>query len=273
MALPGWVLDATEAEWEDNFTQLQQFVATEGHARVPKRYKNRDGGKLGQWVRSQRDTAKKGRLSPQRRARLEALPRWVWDPLPTEWEENFSRLQQVVATEGHARVPQSYMTPNGDKLGYWVGRQRTANEQGSRLLANVSVRAEIVAGKAERHTKSVMSAVEALERASTIGRLDIRQFYHDDRSLKNVSEWTPSMGAQVGRIDTIVINAAAGDGHTDTVHKLGFHDVLKALEFIGRHHGVFAAEKTNVQVTADAEAVKILQAAYTRADPVRRLKE
>ena len=163
---------------------------------------------------------------------------------------------------------------NGTQAAIRAGySEKTAQQQSSRLLLNVVVQAAIVDGKAERHTKSVMSAVEALERASTIGRLDIRQFYRDDRSLKDVSEWTPSMGAQVNRVDTIVINAAAGDGHTDTVHKLGFHDVLKALEFIFRHHGVFAAEKTNVQVTADAEAVKILQAAYNRADPVRRLTE
>ena len=149
---------------------------------------------------------------------------------------------------------------------------KTAQTQSSRLLSNGMVQAAILDGMAERHTKSVMSAVEALERASTIARLDIRQFYRADRSLKDVSEWTPAMGAQVSRIDTIVINAAAGDGHTDTVHKLGFHDVLKALEFVGRHHGVFAAEKSNVQVTADAAAVQILQAAYARAEPVRKLK-
>ena len=80
------------------------------------------------------------------------------------------------------------------------------------------------------------------------------------------------MGAQVARIETLVINVAAGDGHTDTVHKLGFHDVLKGLGFIGRHHGVFAAEKTNVQLTADAEVVQILQGARKWADSVRKTK-
>ena len=61
---------------------------------------------------------------------------------------------------------------------------KTAQPQSSRLLSKVIVRAAIVDGKTERHTESVMSAVEALERASTIGRLDIRQFYRDDQSLK-----------------------------------------------------------------------------------------
>ena len=47
---------------------------------------------------------------------------------------------------------------------------KTAQPQSSRLLSKVIVRAAIVDGKGERHTESVMSAVEALERASTIGR-------------------------------------------------------------------------------------------------------
>ena len=42
---------------------------------------------------------------------------------------------------------------------------KTAQQQSSRLLSNVVVRAAIIAGKTERHTESVMFAVEALERA------------------------------------------------------------------------------------------------------------
>ena len=61
---------------------------------------------------------------------------------------------------------------------------KTAQPQSARLLLKVMVRAAIVDGKTERHTESVMSAVEALERASTIGRLDIRQFYRDDQGSR-----------------------------------------------------------------------------------------
>ena len=190
------------------------------------------------------------------------------------WERRERGRSGVGLTPRQARFVDEYLidlnaTQAAIRAGYSA---KTAQPQSSRLLSKVIVRAAIVDGKTERHTESVMSAVEALERASTIGRLDIRQFYRDDQSLKDVSEWTPAMGAQVARIETIVINAAAGDRHTDTVHKLGFHDDLKGLEFIGRHHGVFAAEKANVQFTADAAAVKILQAAYARAKPVRKLK-
>ena len=96
-----------------------------------------------------------------------------------------------------------------------------------------------------------MSATEALERNTVIARLDIRKFFSADGSLKEVSEWTPEMGAQASKLEVIIKNAEAGDGHTDRVHKVAFHDVHKALEYLGRHHGVFAAEKVDVSVTLD----------------------
>ena len=87
--------------------------------------------------------------------------------------------QQLGLTPRQARFVDEYLidlnaTQAAIRAGY---SPKTAQVQGSRLLLNVMVRAAIVEGKTERHTKSVMSAVEALERASTIGRLDIRQFY------------------------------------------------------------------------------------------------
>ena len=75
-ALPGWVWNTNEASWEKGFTQLEQFVATEGHARVPSSYVNSDGHRLGPWVMNQR--TRRAQLSPRRRTRLEALDGWMW---------------------------------------------------------------------------------------------------------------------------------------------------------------------------------------------------
>ena len=48
--LPGWTWDANEAAWEEGFAHLQRFVEREGHARVPPRYREEDGFRLGEWV-------------------------------------------------------------------------------------------------------------------------------------------------------------------------------------------------------------------------------
>ena len=76
-ALPGWVWDLREAAWEDGFSRLLQYVEREGHARVPTFHKEK-GFSLGGWVRNVRSNFAAGRLSPEQRKRLEALPGWVW---------------------------------------------------------------------------------------------------------------------------------------------------------------------------------------------------
>jgi hypothetical protein len=62
--------------------------------------------------------------STARRQRLEALDGWVWDADVAAWEEGFIRLTAYLQAEGHARVPASYSTADGYRLGQWVARQR-----------------------------------------------------------------------------------------------------------------------------------------------------
>ena len=71
-AMPGWTWDTRETAWEDGYARLREFVAREGHARVPQGHRE-DGNRLGRWVMKQRQAHRDGRLDPERRARLEAL--------------------------------------------------------------------------------------------------------------------------------------------------------------------------------------------------------
>ena len=126
-AIATQVVRLTTAGWDESFGQLEQFVARKGHARVLGRYTTPDGYRLGSWVATQR--MRKEQLTPQRRSRLAALEGWVWDANEADWEEGFAHLQQFVAREGDARVLVPYTTPDGYRLGSWVGRQRTFKEQ------------------------------------------------------------------------------------------------------------------------------------------------
>ena len=77
-AVPGWTWHPQEAAWEDGYARLREFVAHEGHARVPQRT-IQDGFHLGPWVNTQRMNYLQGKLDRERRAQLEALPGWTWD--------------------------------------------------------------------------------------------------------------------------------------------------------------------------------------------------
>ena len=49
-SLKGWVWDPYEAQWEEGFARLQQFVAKHGHTRMPAKHTTPDGFRLGMWV-------------------------------------------------------------------------------------------------------------------------------------------------------------------------------------------------------------------------------
>ena len=79
---------------------------------------------LGVGLAANASNKSKNLLSQDRVKRLEALPGWSWDLLTEQWEEAFEHLQSYVKLHGNARVPSSYVTPDGLKLGSWVKYQR-----------------------------------------------------------------------------------------------------------------------------------------------------
>jgi len=76
-ALSGWSWDPRSDRWEEGFRQLTSYVKREGHARVPRDYREGEF-RLGQWVMNQRRFKERGKLASERAARLEALSGWLW---------------------------------------------------------------------------------------------------------------------------------------------------------------------------------------------------
>ena len=69
-------------------------------------------------------------MPADRRRRLEAVKDWVWDAADYDavWDDGFGHLTAYVQAEGSARVPSSYRTAEGDRLGGWVHEQRTMKD-------------------------------------------------------------------------------------------------------------------------------------------------
>ncbi|MEI7457178.1 MAG: Helicase associated domain protein, partial [Nitrosomonadales bacterium] len=122
-------IESLGASWDSWFGLLKAFVEREGHAFVPTGYGVEDKYSLGQWVSDQRKLRSKGKISLERKMRLESLPRWVWSVSDERWEEGFRYFREFVNYEGHCRISSSYRTVDGYRLGQWVGvqRQKKAN--------------------------------------------------------------------------------------------------------------------------------------------------
>jgi hypothetical protein len=120
-ALPGWSWDRyPDEEWNQSYALLKTFAQREGHAGVPQRH-TENGIRLGVWATTQR--ANKETLTAERRAQLEALPGWTWDPRADDWDRGYAALKTFADREGHARVPQGHRE-NGINLHNWVMVQR-----------------------------------------------------------------------------------------------------------------------------------------------------
>jgi len=126
--LRGWTWEILEAEWEEGFQRLAEYVGREGHARVPAKHTEAGFG-LGTWVANLRQRYNAGRLSASKAERLETLPGWTWDVLATRWQENLETLVRFVDREGHARVPAKHRE-GGLRLGQWVAIQRENYRKG-----------------------------------------------------------------------------------------------------------------------------------------------
>ena len=128
------------AAWEESYRyrRLEAYRAEHGNCLVPLSYVTSDGGKLGSWVGTQRQVRKGmgGGLSEERTARLEALG-FVWDRDDAAWDESYRyrRLEAYRAEHGDCLVPSSYATPDGDKLGSWVEKQRQSRKGMGRELS------------------------------------------------------------------------------------------------------------------------------------------
>ena len=127
-AIDGWRWTPKDDQWELGFTELVNYAAEHGGALVPFAYVV-NGYKLGGWVNTQRLAYFDGTMLPERRARLEDVSGWSWNPHADSWERAFTLVEEYAREHGTARVPDDYRA--GDVgLGAWVGTQRMRRRKG-----------------------------------------------------------------------------------------------------------------------------------------------
>lgn len=152
---------------------------------------------------------------------------------------------------------------------------KTANEQGSRLLANVSVQAALSERMKDRESRTEITQDKVLAELAKIGFADIRNALAWGPEVMVVDEETGetavSNGVALvpsGKIDNDTAAAISEISQTAQGIKIKMHDKRAALVDIGRHLGMF---KDKVEVTGkDGGPIKSVTA--VTSDPMEAAK-
>lgn len=140
------------------------------------------------------------------------------------------------------------------RAGYSV---KTAKQIGSRLLTQVDVAAAIAAATAKRLSSADLTATRVLEEMRRLAFSDLRSLFDDKGNLRPIHTLTAEQAACIAGMEVIVKNAQAGDGHTDTIHKIKCWDKPKTLEMLGKH---FALLIERVELRGGDELIARLKA-------------
>jgi len=106
--------------------------------------------------------------------------------------------------------------------------------------------------KAAERLADLIDPDRALREAARLAYSDIRTLFDASGNLLPLQHWPDGIAAAVSAVEIVKKNLEAGDGHTDTVHKLKLWDKSKSLEMLFKHLGLLV-DKVQLEVKGDAE--------------------
>lgn len=133
---------------------------------------------------------------------------------------------------------------NGSQAAIRAGySEKTANEQASRLLANVNVQKFVAELKSARVEQTGIDAAYVLRRLVEIDQMDVLDILLQNGELKPIKDWPKVWRTTLSGMD--VVEMASADSAA-LMKKIKWPDKVKNLELLGRHVSV-QAFKDNVK--------------------------
>lgn len=147
------------------------------------------------------------------------------------------------APKGHAKYPGAGRPKGAPNRKTLVRRRAEA-----RALRQVDITAE--------------RTMLQIGRVAFVNRMGIWQ----DGHLLPVSEWPADVQAVVEDQDVIIKNAAAGDGHTDTVLRVRTAKLMPALDTLAKHFGL-VTERSELKLSGSVDLVDLLRQRHGKHRP------
>lgn len=120
----------------------------------------------------------------------------------------------------------------------------TANEQGSRMLANVSIRAHIDRAMAERSKRTGVNADRVLRELAKVAFVNAA----DVINTKDATIKTGASDEDTAAIQSVKVKTSCSETGEMVEREIRMADKLKALELLGKHLGMY---QNNLNVTVE----------------------
>ncbi len=146
---------------------------------------------------------------------------------------------------------------NGTQAAIRAGySEKTANEQASRLLANVNVQKFVAELKSARVEQTGIDAAYVLRRLVEIDQMDVLDILLQNGELKPIKDWPKVWRTTLSGMD--VVEMASADSAA-LLKKIKWPDKVKNLELLGKHVSVQAfKEQSSHELTGkDGGAIQI----------------
>jgi phage terminase small subunit len=129
--------------------------------------------------------------------------------------------------------------------------KKTADQQASRLLTNVKVKAAIETAMEARSKRTEFDADWVLKRLGAEAMADVADLYEEDGRIKPIHEW-PLIFRQGLVAGFDIDEHLVGDAKVGQTTKIKLSDRIKRIELIGKHVDVQAfSEKQQIDHTID----------------------
>ena len=118
------VWDTFDYAWADGYRHAKEYFEAHGNLKMRNDYVCQDGYALGQWLNTNKDAYKKGKITEERFNALNRLG-IIWNYLDYAWEIGYAHAKEFYLANGHLKMSYDYVCNDGYKLGSWIGNQRS----------------------------------------------------------------------------------------------------------------------------------------------------
>ena len=115
--------ETNEEQWEEKYQMLKKYIE-EHNGKIP----TASEPIIGKWLSNQRKNYKKGKLSEEKKQKLDSLVDWSksqYEINEEQWEEKYKLLKQYINENNGKNPPQKEPI-----IGKWLNKQRTVYKKG-----------------------------------------------------------------------------------------------------------------------------------------------